>query len=1129
MRTERRLIKMFIIFVSLSIVVTSLSAALPYLGYATAGSLPTGQTASNSALSGEGAFSNYSTGNTYLSTGIHSGVNRFEKLVNKMQSTISVRSFGLVSSGYSVTFNALNRVSGVSWSVEVYSSSLLAVQDFPLYDHLLHENYGLLFNQSTNGSSITASLPLGTYYYFAGPSNTMIGPYLLAVTGTQSVTVTFPNTYATTFTETGVASGTAWNVYGNSPMADGLSAMFFGSSSSLSLTEYLPVGNFFVDYGAGGMLIESHYIHVSGSGMSFSITMPQLTQVAFKESSLTSGSKWEIVGGGTTGLGSSVFFVGVAKASSDTLELPQGSYFYSASFGGISYSSSNEICVGALSKNVSVSFPALFNVQFNESGLLSGLNWNVVVESSNYTVSASNSTYGSSITFPLPEGKYTYSAGEAGADFVSGNITLTATGASVGISFPAVYHVTLSETGLFTGYVWSATAYVLGTSTSFYNVTKGVSISTYLPDGEYSYYFVEEQSYPALLAGGALETVSSATLEFNVTGSPLTVSVVFPHLTEVNFSQTGMSSGYVWGVSASNYSAAGFSESYSNSTPASYAMTAYLINGTFVYYGTAGDTFMPSLNLTVAGKLMDVTVAFPKLYTVTFSVKGLPQCVGWYISIYSNVSYFNSTESSAMTAYLPNGTYTYALFLSNGAQISSTFVVSGASETISITIPATYNVTFVETGLPAGTTWYASVNGSLNYSTSTTVGFYEFNGTYDYTVSALNYVANVSSGSITVAGTKVSVDVSFVPSSATYFVMFSETGLANGIQWSVTLNGSTSSGVGPISFLEPNGSYQFTINSVLGYASNITSGNVTVYGASVVVNVTFTSVSKVIWEVTFNETGLPSGYTWNVSLTGSSNGVFIFNGSTTITVSSSFLEPNGSYQFSANASGYVASPSGGNFTINGANVYFNVAFIYSTLKTYGMTFVESGLPSGASWSITLNGTATSSTATSLSFDEPNGSYKYSIAGPANFTASPSSGTLTVSGSAVSLNVQFSAVQKVYFTGTVSPSNASLYINGKLVPTNAGTFNVTLYAGQSYEIEFVAPGYKPYYDNTTLSSGTTQIAPLTLNLAKQNVTAKSTTSTEIIIGLIVVVAIIAGAAVVLMKTGTIAKIRRKGGT
>jgi hypothetical protein len=587
-----------------------------------------------------------------------------------------------------------------------------------------------------------------------------------------------------------------------------------------------------------------------------------------------------------------------------------------------------------------------------------------------------------------------------------------------------------------------------------------------------------------------------------------------------------MSSGRIWGVDALNYSINGFSQTYTNTTPASYAMTAYLINGTFTYYGTAGQTSMSSSVLTVAGNVMKVTIAFPKLYTVTLSVKGLPQCMGWNIAFYSNVTYFNSSESSTMTAYLPNGTYSSMLFLSNGEEITSTFVVSGTSETITISLPASYSVTFVEKGLPAGTTWYASLNGSLNSSTSTTVGFYEFNGTYDYTVSALNYVANVSSGSITVAGRGTTVDVSFVPSSTTYFVMFTERGLADGIQWSVTLNGSTSSGLGPISFLESNGSYQFTINSVSGYASNITSGTVTVYGANVVVNVTFTSVSKVVWEVTFNETGLPSGYTWNVTLTGSSNGALVFNGSTTDTTNSSLVGPNGTYQFSVNASGYVAFPTGGSFTVSGANVYFNVTFIYSMLKTYGITIDESGLPSGTSWSITLNGTSTSSAATSLSFNESNGSYKYSIAGPANYIASPSSGTLTVSGSPVSLSVQFSAAQKVYFTGTVSPSNSSLYINGKLVPTSGGTFNVTLYAGQSYEIEFVTSGYKPYYDNTTLSSGTTHIAPLTLNLAKQNVAAKSATSTEIIIGVIIV--IIAGAAIVLIKTGGVGKIRRKGG-
>jgi len=66
-----------------------------------------------------------------------------------------------------------------------------------------------------------------------------------------------------------------------------------------------------------------------------------------------------------------------------------------------------------------------------------------------------------------------------------------------------------------------------------------------------------------------------------------------------------------------------------------------------------------------------------------------------------------------------------------------------------------------------------------------------------------------------------------------------------------------------------------------------------------------------------------------------------------------------------------------------ANYGSNTVSVISTspqaIKKYSVTFTESGLPSGTSWSVTLNGNTESSTTNTISFSEPNGTYSYVVA------------------------------------------------------------------------------------------------------------------------------------------------------
>ncbi|MGP8074677.1 MAG: hypothetical protein ACLP74_06635 [Thermoplasmata archaeon] len=203
----------------------------------------------------------------------------------------------------------------------------------------------------------------------------------------------------------------------------------------------------------------------------------------------------------------------------------------------------------------------------------------------------------------------------------------------------------------------------------------------------------------------------------------------------------------------------------------------------------------------------------------------------------------------------------------------------------------TYNVTFTETGLPAGTNWsvrVVSVWGlwgwhqvETNSSTGTSLNFSLPNGTYHYRAEPLvGFQSNDSRGFFNVSGgspTPIGVSFTSVP---TYSVTFTETGLAAGTNWTVTVQGrgwwggwegrsvdSITSSAASVTFLLPDGTYHYRVAPVFDYSLNGSHGRFTVAGATLpAINVTFSAL--VTYAVTFNESGLPAGTNWSVHVLG---------------------------------------------------------------------------------------------------------------------------------------------------------------------------------------------------------------------------------------------------------------------
>jgi hypothetical protein len=322
---------------------------------------------------------------------------------------------------------------------------------------------------------------------------------------------------------------------------------------------------------------------------------------------------------------------------------------------------------------------------------------------------------------------------------------------------------------------------------------------------------------------------------------------------------------------------------------------------------------------------------------------------------------------------------------------------------VSVTfVLAPYTINFAENGLPSGTYFQVDLGGPypVNRSGISTVPFSVPDGTYPYAVPAVSgYTSIPSVGNVTVAGTNVSVSITFAPvgGGETYPVTFTEAGLPNGTGWTVDLGGLDHTSTGDsISFAEPNGSYSFAISSADQWTPDPSEGSLLIAGTAFYTGVLFgPAPAATSYPLTFTESGLSSGTSWSVSLTGAANAT---NASTSQTVA--FWETNGTYQITIpDAAGEMANATS-RVTVAGAPVFVNVSFVPIR---YVVSIVETGLPAAAIWAVKMYNSSggvpasAASTETEIDFLLPNGSYNLAVIGPAGYHVTLSQTAVNISG------------------------------------------------------------------------------------------------------------------------------------
>ncbi len=343
-----------------------------------------------------------------------------------------------------------------------------------------------------------------------------------------------------------------------------------------------------------------------------------------------------------------------------------------------------------------------------------------------------------------------------------------------------------------------------------------------------------------------------------------------------------------------------------------------------------------------------------------------------------------------------------------------------------------YTVTFTETGLAAGTNWSVQVcitpqcedddGALLQSSTSPTITFSLANGSYFFQVPEVNDTgATPDSGSFSVAGASPAPLTVHFGAPTLYAVTFTETGLAPGTNWSITLgefggNNQGDNGQG---------------NQQGGNETNQTNGT----------NLT-------------NQTNSSLGGSSQDSGDGGDGGAPGFNSSNTSTLT--FYLPNGSYNYTVdNVTNYsIIGPANGSFNVSGASPP-PIAVAFGVAPTFAVTFIETGLANGTNWTVSVHGTshlgdqgdlggaeddasdvagAQTSSTSSMAFMLMNGSYRFHVEEVDGYVASVLVGSFNVTGSALTINVTFTALPTYNVTfnesGLPSGTDWGLKIVGK---------------------------------------------------------------------------------------------------
>jgi Divergent InlB B-repeat domain len=231
-------------------------------------------------------------------------------------------------------------------------------------------------------------------------------------------------------------------------------------------------------------------------------------------------------------------------------------------------------------------------------------------------------------------------------------------------------------------------------------------------------------------------------------------------------------------------------------------------------------------------------------------------------------------------------------------------------------------------------------------------------------------------------------------------------------QWQIDLNVSSGGSVSP-DVAWANESQPLTLTATpdpgwifdrwfgwgIGNVTNSTDPTIVITPTTTHINERATFVQS--YGLSFEETGLPHGTTWGVGIRGSLTSNQSTNTSRQVIT---FDAANGTWGYTVYAPrGYRAYPPAGSINVTGAANGTIIEFAPYTPPppTYPVQFMETGLPTGTSWNVTIRGnnTYSSNGAASITTLESNGTYGFSVGYVNGWHAVPLRDSFVVSGAA----------------------------------------------------------------------------------------------------------------------------------
>ncbi len=301
-----------------------------------------------------------------------------------------------------------------------------------------------------------------------------------------------------------------------------------------------------------------------------------------------------------------------------------------------------------------------------------------------------------------------------------------------------------------------------------------------------------------------------------------------------------------------------------------------------------------------------------------------------------NVSEVNTT-SSKVVGTISVGWKPVALAVDPAT--SQVLVANAGEGTLSFVGASSLDyIIFTETGLPAGKSWTGAVNGTAVTTEQPTIAFREPAGTYDYLVEGpAGYEATGPAAGGSIALSSAGASEAFIfEKNKTYSIGFHAAHLPKGQRWCVLLSGwdrCSTTKVDLFQNLTP-GTYAYavqpltnqTITAKVGKTVVALTGQVTVpKSAALVITYVYP------YEVSFTESGLPSGTNWSVSVDG------VTHESVDGAVTLSFELPNGSYPYRiVPVTGYVGKGLPDPVKVVGSGVAVEVTFTAKAHKSVPM-------------------------------------------------------------------------------------------------------------------------------------------------------------------------------------------------